>query len=168
MKPENIKFHSTGQFRNVVKSIKTSSQFKGFDEEGSPIIDKNAPAPVVDYIGTVKTHGTNASIILSEDGTISFHSKNNLLGYVDAQGDFHLESDNAEFAQTMYRRMQGVVEVVEDTKVLLGDKLKFPLKISGEFVGQGIQKGVGVAFLPQKTFIIFGIKNGSRHPSQQL
>ena len=160
MKPENIKFHSTGQFRNVVKNIKTSSQFKGIDEQGEPIFDKNAPAPVIDYIGTVKTHGTNASIILSEDGTISFHSKNNLLGYVDTQGEFHLDSDNAEFAQTMYRRMQGVIDVVDTTKELLGDKLKFPLKISGEWVGQGIQKGVGVAFLPQKTFIIFGVKNG--------
>lgn len=56
MKPENYRFHSTGQFRNVVKNIKTSSQFKGIDEQGEPIVDKNAPAPVVDYIGTVKTH----------------------------------------------------------------------------------------------------------------
>ena len=160
MKPENYKFHSTGQFRNVVKNMKTSAQFKGLDEQGEPIIDKNVPAPVVDYIGTVKTHGTNASVILSEDGTISFHSKNNLLGYVDTQGDFHLLSDNAESAQTMYRRMQGVVEIVEDTKALLGVTLRYPLKISGEWVGQGVQKGVGVSFLPQKTFIIFGIKNG--------
>lgn len=157
---KNYPFHSTGQFRNVVKNIKTSSQFKGLDEQGSPIIDKDSPAPVINYIGTVKTHGTNASIILSEDGTISFHSKNNLLGYVDTQGEFHLESDNAGFAQTMYSRMQGVDKVTEDTKDLLGDKLKYPLKISGEWIGQGVQKGVGVSYLPQRTLIIFGVKNG--------
>lgn len=160
MKPENFRFHSTGQFRNVVKNMKTSAQFKGLDEQGEPIIDKNVPAPIVDYIGTVKTHGTNASIILSEDGTISFHSKNNLLGYVDGSGKFTLLSDNAEFAQTMYRRLKGVVEIVEDAKGLIGGTLHYPLKISGEWVGQGVQKGVGVSFLPQKTFIIFGIKNG--------
>lgn len=160
MKPENYKFHSTGQFRNVVKNMKTSTQFKRFGLKDEPIIDKNITAPVVDYIGTVKTHGTNASIILSEDGTISFHSKNNLLGYIDTQGEFNLLSDNAEFAQTMYRRLQGVVEILEDTKTLLGGKLRYPLKVSGEWVGQGVQKGVGVSFLPQKTFIIFGVKNG--------
>ena len=135
MKPENIKFHNTGQFRNVVKSIKTSAEFKGIDEQGELIVDKNASAPVVDYIGTVKTHGTNASIILSEDGTISFHSKNNLLGYIDTQEEFHLESDNAEFAQTMHRRLRGVVDIVDSIKELLGDNLKFPLKISGEWCG---------------------------------
>lgn len=161
MKPENYKFHSTGQFRNVVKNMKTSAQFKDLDEQGEPLIDRNAPAPVVDYIGTVKTHGTNASIVLSEDGTISFHSKNNLLGYIDTSGEFKLLSDNAEFAQTMYRRLQGVVAIIEETKTLLGNTLQCPLKISGEWVGQGVQKGVGVSFLPQKVFIIFGIKNGN-------
>lgn len=38
MKLENYKFHSTGQFRNVVKNMKTSAQFKGLDEQGEPLI----------------------------------------------------------------------------------------------------------------------------------
>lgn len=160
MKPENYKFHSTGQFRNVVKNIKTSAQFKGMDQEGNPIVDNLATAPEVDFIGTVKTHGTNASIVLDEKGVISFHSKNNILGYIDISEEFHLNSDNAEFAQTMYRRLNGVKDIIEQAKTLLGDDLRYPLKISGEWVGQGVQKGVGVAFLPQKTLILFGVKNG--------
>jgi len=160
MKPEKYAFHNTGQFRNVVKAIKTSAQFKGLDDEGNPIIDTLATAPKLNFIGTVKTHGTNASIILDENGVISFHSKKNILGYVDTSGEFHLDSDNAEFAQTMYRRLEGVKDILDQTKTLLGDKLRYPLKLSGEFVGQGIQKGVGVAFLPQKTLILFGVKNG--------
>lgn len=160
MKPENYKFHSTGQFRNVVKNIKTSAQFKGMDLEGNPIIGTLAIAPKINFIGTVKTHGTNASIVLDENGVISFHSKKNLLGYVDTLGEFHLGSDNAEFVQTMFRRLEGVKDLLEQAKTLLGDSLRYPLKLSGEWVGQGIQKGVGVAFLPQKTLILFGVKNG--------
>lgn len=160
--PTNYAYHSTGQFRNVVKSIQQSSQYKGMDEGGNVIMDRLAIAPTIKYIGTVKLHGTNASIIAHEDGRISFHSKNNLLGYVD-EGAFILLSDNAEFAQSMSRRMDTVLEVVERakrvTKAHNGCEL-YPIKISGEWAGKGIQSSVGISFLPNKCLFIFGIIAG--------
>lgn len=163
MKPQNFKFHSTNQFRNVVKNIKQSVQYKGYDEEKQePILDKNAIAPKLSYIGTVKLHGTNASIVKEDDGTISFHSKNNLLGYV-RNGEFELLSDNAEFAQSMWRRFPEVMDTLDKVERLVkgvyGD-VKYPLKVSGEWCGQGVQKGVGISFLPKRSFFIFGVKNG--------
>ena len=80
--PINYKFHSTNQFRNVVKSIKEQATFTGIDGEGNAKFDKTRPVPTLSYLGTTKLHGTNGSIVLHEDGVISFHSKNNLLGYV--------------------------------------------------------------------------------------
>lgn len=161
--PDSYKFHSTGQFRQVVKNIQTQTKFKGFDTEGNAIIDELAISPKIDYIGTVKLHGTNGSIVLEEDDVISFHSKNNLLGYLD-NGSFTLLSDNAEFAQTMLRRYDSVLEVVENAKRLVkevtGVDLR-PIKISGEWCGSGIQKGVGISYLPKKSFFIFGIKAGA-------
>lgn len=161
--PTNYKFHSTGQFRNVVKNIKNTAQYKGFDEEKQePIIDNNAVAPEITYIGTVKLHGTNGSIVKHGDGTISFHSKNNLLGYVRG-GEFTLISDNADFAQSMFRRFEFVQEAIlnaENTVKGLYGEVLYPLKLSGEYCGQGVQKGVGVSYLDKRSWFIFGIKSG--------
>lgn len=159
--PTNYKFHSTGQFRNVVRSIKEQATFVGV-EDGEVVFDNTRTIPTLTYIGTTKLHGTNGSIVLHEDGTISFHSKNNLLGYVKGE-EFTLLSDNSEFAQSMSRRMDSVNEVVKNAITLVkntyGSDIR-PIKISGEWCGQGIQKAVGISYLPKKSFFIFGIKAG--------
>lgn len=160
--PQNYKFHSTNQFRNVCKTIKDSASFGGIDESGEVIKLTNYIAPTVEFTGTVKLHGTNASIILHEDGTISFHSKSNLLGYIK-EGEFTLLSDNFEFAQTMWRRKEAIEALcwqVWGASVEVYGKSVFPMKISGEWCGQGIQKGVGISFIDKKSFFIFGIKLG--------
>lgn len=161
-KPTNYKFHSTGQFRNVVRSIREQSTFIGLDGEDNALFDNTRIIPTLTYIGTTKLHGTNGSIVLHEDGVISFHSKNNLLGYVKDE-EFTLLSDNSEFAQCMSRRMDSVKEVVNSAVTLVNNQYGSdirPIKISGEWCGQGIQKGVGVSYLPKKSFFIFGVKAG--------
>lgn len=159
--PINYSYHSTNQFRNVIKSIKEQSTFVGV-ENGKPVYDYTKPLPKLEYIGTTKLHGTNASIILHGDGTISFHSKNNLLGYVRDE-EFTLLSDNVEFAQSMFRRLDSVKDVmqkaVEIVKDYQGVEL-YPVKVSGEWCGQGIQRGVGISYLPKRSFFIFGVKGG--------
>lgn len=164
MTDKNIKFHSTGQFRNVVKNIQTATRYVGFDEETQkPIFDLTKKLPTISYIGTTKLHGTNASIILHEDLSITFHSKNNILGKLDEFNNFELYNDNAEFAQSMVRRLETVSQVIDRAYKVVKEcygEVKFPLKISGEWCGQGIQKGVGISYLPTKSFFIFGIKSG--------
>jgi hypothetical protein len=162
--PINYKYHSTGQFRNACKHIQMSAKYKGRAEDGKALYDELAQMPLLTYIGSVKLHGTNASIVLHENGDVSFHSKERKLGYVDGgTEDFHLEKDNAEFAQTMWRRFSGVVELVNDAVEVswkMYGEVRFPIKISGEWAGPGIQKGVGVSGISQKTLFIFGIKFG--------
>lgn len=158
----NYKYHSTNQFRNVVKSIREQATFVGVDECGEVMYDTTQPIPTLKYIGTTKLHGTNGSVVLHEDGVISFHNKNNLLGYVK-DGEFTLLSDNVEFAQSMYRRFDDVQEVVEKVKQIAkehnGVEL-YPLKISGEWCGSGVQKSVGISHLNKRSFFIFGVKAG--------
>jgi len=108
----NYTFHKTGQFRNVVKHVKDRNAFEGKDENGDAVLNYNKPAPVIEYIGTTKLHGTNGSIILHSDGVISFHSKKNLLGFVK-DGEFTLNSDNAGFAQEMFKRIESVKLVMK-------------------------------------------------------
>ncbi len=166
MEIKNYSFHKTGQFRNVIKHMENMARFKGVDEgTGEAIIDQSAVAPTVLYQGAVKLHGTNASIILHKDGTISFHSKSQLLGYISPEKEFTLLKDNAEFAQTMWRRKEAVFKLVASVAYNIptsyteaGDY--FPIKISGEWCGPGIQKGVGISNLPVKSLFIFGVKTG--------
>lgn len=160
--PTNYKYHSTGQYRNVVNLIKNKTSFVGLDEDGEALYDKTKKSPELEYVGTVKLHGTNGSVVLHEDNTISFHSKNNILGYIKDE-EFTLLSDNSEFAQSMYRRLESVKEVVGNAvdivKNSYGEDVR-PIKTSGEWAGQGVQRGVGISFLPKKSFFIFGIKVG--------
>jgi len=160
----NIKYHSTGQFRNVVKHITNMFQYKGVDEDGNAVYDKLSPLPTLEFIGTVKLHGTNASIVAHEDGTITFHSKSRTLGYLQPDNTFELLSDNSEFAQSMQRKTTGVRAVVSKAlsaaKEMYGE-VRYPVKISGEWVGQGVQKGVGISMLNTKSLFIFGVKCGN-------
>ena len=134
---KNYKFHSTNQFRNAVKNIQTKARFKGMDSEGEPIIDSTAMAPTLNYTGTVKLHGTNASIIVHSRDLITFNSKSQTLGKVE-KGEFTLFSDNAEFAQSMSRRSSAVQQVcilAEQVCCDLYDDVVYPIKISGEWCG---------------------------------
>ena len=142
---KDYKFYSTGQFRNAVKSMQHKHS-----------------SPKIDYVGTVKLHGTNASIIAYEDGSLSFHSKSNMLATV-VNGEFKLLSDNFSFAQSMWERISGVLEVVGLAKEVGADvygEVEYPITISGEWCGQGIQKGVGISKINHKSLFIFGLKFG--------
>ncbi len=157
---KNYKFHSTGQFRNAVKNVQNKVKFKGLDGEGNAIIDETAVAPTLSYTGTVKLHGTNASIIIHSRDLITFNSKSQTLAKIE-KGEFTLFSDNAEFAQSMSRRSAAVMQICLLAEQACDEKcgdVLYPIKISGEWCGQGIQKGVGISYLGKKSLFIFGVK----------
>lgn len=160
---KNYKFHNTSQFDSVIRTVINKTRFKGIDEEGKAIYDNYIELPTLSYVSTVKLHGTNASIILHEDGVISFHSKEKLLGFVTPEGEFTLFRDNAEFAQTMSRRIDTIRNVMEEAKVAcLGQhsELLYPIKVSGEWCGKGINNNVGINKLNKKSLFIFGVRVG--------
>lgn len=164
------KYHSTGQFRNAVRNIKTNARYIGQDSEGNAVYDRLKKLPVITFTGTVKLHGTNASIVFHEDSVVSFHSKSRMLGYIDAHGQFTLNSDNSEFAQSMFRRRDALSVLLEEAKkvsIAQYGEVKYPIKLSGEWVGQGIQKGVGCSLINKRSLVIFGIKCGETSQKQK-
>ena len=154
------KYHSTGQFRNAVKHLKNCMSFDGFNDDGSVKSDYSKIKPVV-YRGTVKLHGTNASIVVHEDESITFHSKERLLGTLEG-GELCLLGDNSEFAQTMYRRKKDLTTLIDSVRdnILNSTDISYPLKISGEWCGPSVQRGVGVSGIDKKSLFIFGVKSG--------
>ncbi len=148
------KFPSISQFRNVVKYVKHKASYKGEDVDGNAIYDHNPTYPVLRYHGTVKLHGTNASVVLEKTGgdtkpetyQLYCQSRNNKLpwngdsrhygfvDFVDENRDFFLET------------MQPFLDGGADSVVLYG-----------EWAGMGVQHGVAVSSL-KKMFYIFALK----------
>lgn len=131
-----MKYPSTGQFRNALKFIQHNVE----------------PDSVVCLTGTVKIHGTNASIIMLESGEVQFMSKNRIL-------DVH--DDNYGFCNYMINQptKQLFDQFIELYQTYFGGDPSFPIRISGEWAGKGIQSGVAVGEI-DRFFTVFGIRVG--------
>ena len=136
------KYPSIGQFRNVIRAVKSRHDFKGKTEDGESLYYHDSPYPTLSFTGTVKVHGTNAGIVKYKDPSgftdIEFQSRERVLS---------LESDNAGFALAMSgKNLDFLFEGID---------FKEYIAVYGEWCGGNIQKGVAVCQLP-KMFIIFG------------
>jgi len=135
---------SIEQYRNVVKHLIHSSQFKGMDENDEPIYDKLAPKPVVEFTGTVKLHGTNASIGINNDRNIWAQSKANIITPL---------KDNHGFAQFVESKKELFREITKCVAI----PPNHILYIYGEWAGIGVQKGVAISEF-EKAFYVFSAK----------
>lgn len=148
-----IKFPSIDQFRSTVKRVRDRARWAGRDDNGDPIFDPTRPVPILKFDGTVKLHGTNASVVLdrsSED--FSYQSRERVLT---------LEQDNAGFMLHMKNHEESLDNIF--TTLMLacgGEEVLDAVKnfvIYGEWCGANIQKGVGISGLP-KMFVIFALR----------
>ncbi len=144
-----IKFPSIGQFRSAVVEVRLRSAYIGRDENDEPIYDNTRPLPVLDYVGTVKLHGTNASVVQTSDGELITQSRNRRLS---------LANDNARFSHFMLEEVgeefwSNYFQVIRDTI----SEAEGTVTIYGEWCGQGIQKGVAISSL-EKMFVVFAIR----------
>ena len=139
-------FTEIGQFRQVVREVKSHHDFTGKDENGDAIYSHTSPYPTLTFRGTVKLHGTNSSIVkYINDGQIKydFQSRERILDLIEKDGD------NCGFMR----------EIQEKNYQKLFDNIdcKSSIAIFGEWCGKGIKKSVAIAELP-KMFVIFAIK----------
>ena len=140
---------SINQFRQVVREVKSRATFKGLDENGAPTFDPYAPIPTLTFEGSVKAHGTNASI--------TSHVSNLVDSWAQSRERI-LTIDNDNYGWAKYTVQHNVVFA----NLLVAAEHTFhsaPIthySVFGEWCGQGVQKGVGISNVP-KMFIIFGI-----------
>ena len=134
------KYGSTNQFRNTIHKI-TDRTLRVYDEENPKgRIDPSIPLPKIKFKGTVKTHGTNASVTITSNGDIITAGRNTVV----VPG-----KDNYGFAAW------ASVDSVKEALVSMG--LEEDVIYYGEWVGKGIQKNVAVSEL-EKRWIIFAAK----------
>jgi len=141
------KMPSIEQFRHIVKTVKMQSDFAGFDENEKPIYIRKNKYPIVKAIGTVKIHGTNASIGYKPRKGMWCQSKKNVIT---------IEKDNAGFAAFVKARQDFFETTIKYLCAAFCNEDE-TLILFGEFAGKGIQKGVAISEI-EKSFFIFGIR----------
>lgn len=123
------KFTSIEQFRSVCKHVNDKVKYE------------NMLPPTLEFRGTVKLHGTNASVVLPPDDHIPHkcQSRNNVI----TDGHF------------------GFVNFINDniSNMPVTKPAGVDTTIYGEWCGEGIQKGVALSQLP-KMFVIFAVSYG--------
>ena len=139
------KFTEIGQFREVIRAVRSNHDYQGKDENGDAIYGHMSPYPVLKFRGTVKNHGTNSAVCAykSEDSDVlnfEFQSRERVLS---------LQQDNAGFMAFMLNKNY--------QKLFEGIEFKESCVIYGEWCGIGIQKTVAISQLP-KMFIIFAVR----------
>ncbi|EDM81612.1 hypothetical protein PPSIR1_21884 [Plesiocystis pacifica SIR-1] len=131
-----IKFSHISQLHNVVRSVERR-------RSAGEAIEK------VRFRGTVKLHGSNASVVCSPAG-LQPQSRNRELS---------LDDDNLGFARFVAQPEVGAaireLESALRPEIDLGEDR--PLVLYGEWIGPGVQKGVGVAQLPVKQWVLFAL-----------
>lgn len=158
-----IKYPKIGQFRNVVKSVRDRAKFKGLDDDGNATFypDHEIEYPVIEFTGTVKLHGTNASVAYNDESGYWAQARNRTITIDNDNAGFafFVESLGKETLDKMFSGVVGQVDTSENTVI-----------IYGEYCGGNIQKGVAINGL-DKMFVIFGVKvrpHDSDKPSHWL
>lgn len=152
---QHYTFPKIGQFRNTVRAVNDKVRFAGIDENKEPIFDNSRILPELEFVGTVKVHGTNASVVVGNNGEIWYQSRNGIITP---------NKDNAGFANWASDKIETWNNIASNIKMLLHPD-DIDVVIRGEWCGKGIQKGVAISELP-KMFIMFGIDvviNDKRH-----
>ncbi|MEO5350761.1 MAG: RNA ligase family protein [Magnetococcus sp. YQC-3] len=140
-------YPSTEQFNNVIRAVKYKTNFNGLDSEGNPTYDPTKQLPILNYLGSVKIHGTNGSMVRynidkNNDSQYYCQSRNQVLnpGF----------NDNCGFAKYISELPQEVINVIFKNNTHIN------MTVCGEWAGKSIQNGVGISRV-DKSFFIFGI-----------
>lgn len=126
MKQEHIRFPDIEQFRSIVRE---------------------APKKAIDFTGTVKLHGTNASVVMTNADNLYAQSRGNVITP---------ENDNYGFARFAHENKSFFANAIDLFNC--GDTPSCcEMVIFGEWCGRGIQKSVAVSEL-EKMFVVFAVK----------
>lgn len=143
---QHIKFPSIEQFRNVIRTVRDNSKYHGVAN------------PTLEFVGTVKLHGTNHAVCHNWVGEIYTQSRERITTPEnDNAGSSAWTHANLDIMQRVFTRLRDRVDV-KDTETI---------QIFGEWCGGSVQAGVGLNHLP-KQFIVFSIRVSETSESQEF
>lgn len=155
------KYPSINQFRHVVRNVKHHCSYSGKDDKGEPVYKAPSSYPTLTFEGTVKLHGTNASVMHKvgavESQSFIPRSRENVLS---------VEKDNYGFAKFVENEHDSIGYLISLIRDNLDDYIN-DIVLYGEWCGSGVQKSVAISKLP-KMFVIFGAKVSFGEESEWL
>jgi hypothetical protein len=151
-------------FKDIRHDVQHKFRFEGLTPEGVAVFNSN-PLPTIPFVGQVKLHGTNGSIVrLGRHHHYGRKSAGHWM-FQSKEREVSVGSDNMGFAAAMTEKVCGGVletffnSVIEGTFGAFSqetDFLDFTYILYGEWCGQGIQSGVAITQLP-KMFVVFTV-----------
>lgn len=136
MKAKHVDFGSIEAFKNVIQSITHTSRFAGVDEAGQ-VIYNNDPLPTLQFTGTVKIHGTNAGISML-NGELYPQKRSSIV----TEGHFGFPEYVFAYAEEFKALFSDVFGEMQPDQIYT---------IFAEWSGPGVQKGVGISNIPEKS-----------------
>lgn len=109
--------------------------------------DKFCGSPKVDFVGSIKVHGSNMGVVCGPEGYSAQSRRNPITPENDCYGfATWLATPEVEAGMMLVEaRIRNKYNVAQDETLV----------IYGEWAGPGVQSGVGVCKLARKTFFIF-------------
>ena len=145
---------SIGKTNDTSNQIKRDTFYVETKEDGTVILDKTRELPVVNFKCLVKLHGTFAGVKYTKKAGIQAMSKGNIITP---------QSDNAGFAFFVQQNLDYfefmLSELIKNTETK-------EINLMGEWAGPGVQKGVGINLIPEKSFFMFGLKFKNEEKSE--
>jgi hypothetical protein len=142
-------YHKIKQFKDIVRNVTHTANFKGVDDEGNPIYEESEK-PTIPFIGTIKLHGTNASVYYTPESGIIAGKRTS--GLDPKQLSAHMGFN--QFVQIIKKDyFHTLLNNLWKTYCLPNEQII----LYGEWAGKGIQKSVAVSEL-NKAFYIFDCK----------
>lgn len=147
MQKKMHKFESIDQFKNCVVEVRRTTAYEGDDETSEPIYNYSAVMPTLKFIGTVKLHGTNASVCELNDERW-YQSRNNIID---------LQNDNCGFAAFCVSNKDNFTKLFSKIYEKYNKQPNITYIIYGEWCGGNIQNGVAISKV-DKMFVIFDVQ----------
>ena len=152
------KFGSIAHFRTAVDNVRHRECYVGRDEFEQPIYDESIKLPTLNFTGTVKSHGSNASIVIDRNGNYWSQSREQILNISNGLAGFYqyAEQNKEHFTKELQKVLIKYISRLTEVEYDNLDDEFFQIGIFGEWCGGNIQKGVAINGLP-KMFIVYEI-----------
>lgn len=141
---KHISYPSTDQFAALIGNINRTYNYEGLDENGKAIYNPSKPKPVLDFVGTVKLHGTAFYVCYNDAEGIWFQSRENIITST---------KDNAGSAFFGEMNKDALMEIIEQVYTNNNLSRELTVMICSEWAGKGVQKNVGITNIPKAMFI---------------
>jgi hypothetical protein len=111
---------------------------------------------IIPMVGTVKLHSAHADVVVHADNSISIQSRNQ--PYLTAANDVYgMYAFLAPLRLELLDLKTRIIKRYLDSNPGVKIKDDYPLIISGEWIGPGVQKGVAIDQLTSKCFVTISI-----------